>query len=141
MVIKKKSVIRIIFIIAVLCLVAFTFFSNISVNDNQIKGSGIFSFKIEIDDITSIEIIENDLNVGMKIFGAGLGNILKGLFDVEYYGKTTLYINKKNLDYYILIKTDENKVYILNENSKEKTKQLYNEIYDLVKGLENYKTN
>jgi len=139
--IKKKKVIRFIVIIGVFVLVAFTFISNISVNSDNIKGSGIFSFKIDLDQIKSLEIIEDEINVGMKIFGAGLGNTLKGIFDVEYYGKTTLYINKKSLDYYIFIKTEENKVYMLNESTKEETKELYNKIYDEVIDLESYKSN
>ncbi|MGM0640533.1 MAG: PH domain-containing protein [Thermotogota bacterium] len=136
--IKRKKFIRFIVMVGVLGLVFFTFVSKISVNNNYIKGYGIFSFKIEIENIKSLKIIEEDINIGMKIFGAGLGNTLKGIFDIEYYGKTTLYINKKSLDHFIRIITKDNKVYLINEHTAEKTKKLYNIIYDEVINLESY---
>lgn len=136
---KKKLIVRITVITIVLVLVLFTFVSNIKVNSEEIKGSGIFSFKVNINNIDSIKIIEHDLNIGMKIFGAGLGNTFKGVFNTSEYGKSTLYINKKSLDYYIYIKDNDEKTYIINENSIEKTKNVYNKIYDYMNNLEDYK--
>ena len=140
----KKSKLSLIISAIVLIFLAFLTMNvlnaNVSIDNEKIKASGFFGFSLNLNEVKNIEIIEN-VDIVIKLNGAGIGKTHKGLYRIREYGNAKLYINNKDLKYNILITSKEDKIFIINLKDKEETKELYNKIYDEVIDLESYKSN
>lgn len=104
---------------------------DVTVTGEKIKASGMFGFSLKTSNIKTVEIIEN-VDIIIKLNGAGIGNTHKGLYRIREYGNAKLYINNDNIKYNILITSKDDDYFILNLKNKEDTENLYNELKSLV---------
>ncbi|WP_099202988.1 PH domain-containing protein [Miniphocaeibacter massiliensis] len=93
--------------------------------------AGEFDSKIDLNDVKNIELKEfEEFPDATRSIGAASNKKSYGKWRVEGYGKVNLYKNN-DVDLYIIIKTKD-KTYILNDNTKDSTKKLYDDILNTI---------
>ncbi|MBS4201810.1 DUF3784 domain-containing protein [Bacillus sp. FJAT-49732] len=109
--------------------------NEVTVNQENFKISGMYGVEWTIEDITSVELLEELPEVIMKSNGFAASGQLKGRFQLEEpYGSGLLFVNGKNKPYlYVTTKKD---YLILNRKNSEDTKNIYE---SLLKVWENNK--
>ena len=129
---SKWSLIVIAVVLVILGIMTVNVLSeDVVLTGEKLKASGMFGFSLNINKIKSIEIIDN-VDIIIKLNGAGIGNTHKGLYRIREYGNAKLYINNDNIKYNIIITSKDNDYFILNLKNKEDTEKLYNELKILI---------
>lgn len=129
---KLSALITIVVIIFLIFLTLNVINEDVKIESQTIKASGLFGFTLKTHNIENIRLIDN-LDIVMKLNGAGIGNTHKGLYKVKEYGNVKLYINNDKIKYNILITTKDNNYYIINLKTKEDTENLYKELSNITK--------
>lgn len=96
------------------------------ISNNSLNIGGIYGETIAYKDINNISLIESLPKIKLRTNGSAIGDTLKGYFDIEELGNVKLFVNKAQPPF-ILIKT-EKRIVILNDESAEKTKKLFERI-------------
>jgi len=110
----------------------FLMFSNtkkesvITLTDNELVIEGQYARTYDLNDLVSVEKSDSIPTVKSKLNGAGVGEIKKGLFDVETFGETYMYVHKTAGPYIIIMTTE--KPLIINFYEDEDTEALYNQL-------------
>jgi hypothetical protein len=129
---SKWSLIIVAVIIVVLVIMTVNVLSeDVVITEEKLKASGMFGFSIKTNEIKNVEIIEN-VDIIIKLNGAGIGNTHKGLYRIREYGNAKLFINNDDINYNILITSKDNDYFILNLKNKEDTEKFYNELKILI---------
>ncbi|MGM0640534.1 MAG: PH domain-containing protein [Thermotogota bacterium] len=134
--IKKNNNTKVSLIISGIVLIFLAFLTmnvlnaNVSIENDKIKASGLFGFSLAFEEIKNVEIIEN-VDIIIKLNGAGIGKTHKGVYRIREYGNAKLYINNKDLKYNILITSNEDKYFILNLDTLEETENIFKELSSL----------
>jgi hypothetical protein len=100
--------------------------AEVLIKENRIEIKGQFGTAINIKDITGIELIDTIPAVGFKVYGAGLGEIKKGDFNVEGLGTCRLFIHSKEGPFIYIIA--DNKYTIMNFKDASNTASLHGEL-------------
>lgn len=100
--------------------------SNVTIEGDSVKVSGIFGRRVPIADIEDIRIVDTLPVVTMRTNGAGIGSVLKGRFKLVGASRAYLYLYKSGGPY-ILIETLDYPVYL---NFRD-DKTLYSVMTDL----------
>jgi hypothetical protein len=101
-----------------------------SVGNGNFTISTEFGETVKLSDIKSVQL-KNDLPaIGTKLNGLGIGTILKGKFSSKI-GGVTLYVDTAKSPYIYITTTTE--MIILNDQTKDKTQSLYEELNSDIK--------
>ena len=98
------------------------------IESDKIIISGQYKRSIVNSDIKEISLEDKMPKVLRKVNGFDFGDALRGSFDLEGIGISSIYVHE-NQPPFIIIKT-EDRTYIINYKDPEKTKDLYEEIKD-----------
>lgn len=98
------------------------------IESDKIIISGQYKRSIDNSDIKQISLEDNMPKVIRKVNGFDFGYTLRGSFDLEGIGLSSIYV-QENQSPFIFIYTDD-RTYIINYKDPEKTKALYEEIKD-----------
>jgi hypothetical protein len=101
-----------------------------SVKNGAFEISTMFGETINLSDINSVQLKSELPAISERINGAAIGAVLKGEFSSNV-GNVMLFIDS-SIDSYIYINTNKGLV-ILNDQSVNKTQDLYNELLDAKK--------
>ncbi|MHB1314348.1 MAG: hypothetical protein ACYCX2_02545 [Christensenellales bacterium] len=91
--------------------------------------TGQYGKTYNIADISEVRLYDTIGAIGRKVDGAGLGDIKKGIFEVEGMGSCRLFLHAAGGPY-LVVGTDGGYV-ILNYKDVEKTKNIYEELIAL----------
>ena len=98
--------------------------------DNSVKiNAPLYGIEFNVEDIEKVEIVDK-LKVKLRINGIGMDEYSVGNFNVEGYGKCKLYIYN-DVKPYILIKSNDEIIFINGENEEEKLRY-YNEFIAVI---------
>ena len=95
-------------------------------NDQGIEIKGMYGDFYDWDSLEKVELKEELPTITLRNNGSSLAGHLKGRFKTKEYGNVTLFV-EKNVATYIYI-TRNSKLTIINLNTQEETKKLYQEI-------------
>lgn len=87
---------------------------------------GMFGGTYGFDKVTAIEMKDTIPAVGKKINGSGLGEVMKGSFEVEGLGECKLYVLSKSGPFLYVLADGE--YVIMNYKDKANTEMLYNNL-------------
>lgn len=98
--------------------------SRVNITDNKLEIKGMYGKTWELENIESIELVENNPTM-TKVNGAAFSKVKKGIFNVKELGTSDVYIHAKGKT--IVIMTTDRPI-IINFRSEEKTVDLYNQL-------------
>jgi hypothetical protein len=102
--------------------------AEVVISDGMIEIKGQYGTSYEISEINEIRLVDSMPKIGMKVNGAGLGEIKKGNFKVDGLGKCKLYIQKVNQGPYIYIDAKGKQDAFLNFTDPTKTQAVYDQL-------------
>lgn len=102
------------------------FSTNISLENDTFKISGIYKTKIAVSSIERIELIEKLPKITLKTNGFNFGEVLKGNFKTEEFGVVKLYVEYLKGPFLEIVHADGKRVYI--NLKKIKSKDLFDEL-------------
>ena len=102
--------------------------TKITVGEETIKISGMYGREIPIDDIVSVDLLDEMPPIAMRTNGSNTGNRLKGHFRFSNGESCMLFIHKKAP--YIQLRTTTD-LYYLNLSDKERTIELFETLKNL----------
>lgn len=103
------------------------------IQGNQIVFKGQYGVTDNLKEITDIQLKNDIPAIGMKVNGAGLGEIMKGDFEVEGLGTCRLFVHSEKGPFiYMMV---DGKYTIINFKDSAKTMAIYEE---LKKAIESY---
>ena len=102
---------------------------NVEISSDKIMISGLYKRTIEVSNIKEITLEDTIPRVLNKTNGFDFGYTLRGNFELEGVGITSIYI-QENQSPYIVIETDK-RLIIINYKDPERTRSLYNEVKDI----------
>lgn len=100
--------------------------TEVSIQGNQIVFKGQYGVTDNLKEITDIQLKNDIPAIGMKVNGAGLGEIMKGDFEVEGLGTCRLFVHSEKGPYiYMMV---DGKYTIINFKDSAKTMAIYEEL-------------
>lgn len=128
---KKWNTAFLLVIFAVVIFVLVSGHIKASVKDGKvwIEGSYWPDYQVKLQDIKSVSYSE-DFEPGRRVGGFGSWRLLQGSFRNKEFGNYTLYAYAGR-DSYVILETETGWI-VINVGSKEKTKELYEEILQAV---------
>lgn len=99
--------------------------------DDTIRFSGMYGFEISIGDIENIELSDKLPTIKIRTNGFSFGNVKKGFFNLDKYGKSRLLIHSDLAPYLILSKNNGNKI-IINFKDRIETEKTYDKIKTMI---------
>ncbi len=107
--------------------------TEVIIQGNQIVFKGQYGVTDNLKEITDVQLKTNIPAIGMKVNGAGLGEIMKGDFEVEGLGTCRLFVHSEKGPFiYIMV---DGKYTIINFKDSNETMAIYEE---LKKAIESY---
>jgi len=98
--------------------------------NDTIRFSGMYGFEISIDEIENVELTDELPTIKIRTNGFSFGNIKKGYFNLDEFGKSRLLIHSDLAPYLILTKNNGDKI-IINFKEKIETEKIYEKIKTL----------
>ncbi len=99
--------------------------------DDTIRFSGMYGFEISISDIENIELSDKLPTIKIRTNGFSFGNVKKGFFNLDKYGKSRLLIHSDLAPYLILSKNNGDKI-IINFKDRIETEKTYDKIKTMI---------
>lgn len=87
-------------------------------------------YKINLDDIESVEIITGPLKNCFKLYGIGMDNLYKGYFRIRDYGRCNICLNP-HLKTFLFIKTYDDDKFLFTGSKDEDTYYVYDKLKEL----------
>ena len=87
----------------------------------------MYGFEISIGEIENVELSDKLPTIKLRTNGFSLGNIKKGFFNLDKFGKSRLLIHSDLAPYLILTKNNKDKI-IINFKDKIETEKTYEKI-------------
>ena len=133
-----------IYILILIFLIVATVFAIVNSGDNTvlevgessltIKGAGSTSYKIDYQDIQSVELVYSP-DYGTSIDGGKYQKFVYGIWNNESWGEYSMYVNSK-IDVCIVI-TEIEGVYVFNYINEQTTKDFYLSFLEYLEGKKN----
>jgi len=115
----------------VIGLITYGFIPSKTIYGNDtIRFSGMYGFEISIDEIENVELTDELPTIKIRTNGFSFGNIKKGYFNLDEFGKSRLLIHSDLAPYLILTKNNGDKI-IINFKEKIETEKIYEKIKTL----------
>lgn len=112
----------------VIGLITYRFIPSKTIYGNDtIRFSGMYGFEISIGEIENVELSNELPTIKMRTNGFSFGNIKKGFFNLDKFGKSRLLIHSDLAPYLILTKNNGDKI-IINFKEKNETEKMYEKI-------------
>lgn len=105
--------------------------NKLSIEGNTIEIKGLYSKSIEFDSIQDLTLLENIPVFSRRTNGSSVNEIKKGYFTLEDGSAVFVYIEKYETPPFIEF-TSNDKQIIINLESSDKTRNLYDEIKEKV---------
>ena len=99
--------------------------------DDTIRFSGMYGFEISISDIENIELSDKLPTIKIRTNGFSFGNVKKGFFNLDKYGKSRLLIHSDLAPYLILSKNNGDKI-IINFKDRIETEKTCDKIKTMI---------
>jgi hypothetical protein len=100
--------------------------------DDSVEFTGMYGISYAYADIKGVSLEDSIPAVGKKLDGSGLGDVMKGDWDVEGMGKCRLFVMSKTGPYIVM---DTSGGYaIISYKDPEKTKALYESLSEKLSG-------
>ncbi|MGY6520346.1 MAG: hypothetical protein ACXIUD_01365 [Mongoliitalea sp.] len=99
---------------------------------NQLKFTGVFGTEVQMENLKSIELIDQVPPINHRTNGVAVGPLKKGLFIMEGFGSTRLLIHSSQGPFLKITPIDGDAL-ILNYSKKERTELIYTAIQALRK--------
>ena len=99
--------------------------------DDTIRFSGMYGFEISISDIENIELSDKLPTIKIRTNGFSFGNVKKGFFNLDKYGKSRLLIHSDLAPYLILSKNNGDKI-IINFQDRIETEKTCDKIKTMI---------
>lgn len=136
----KSSIIGIVILLGVVAASVFMFVNGtlketeVIIQDNQIIFKGQYGVTDGLKEVTDVQLKNDIPAIGMKVNGAGLGEIMKGDFKVEGLGTCRLFVHSEKGPFiYMMV---DGKYTIINFKDSAKTKAMYDEINNAIESCE-----
>lgn len=115
----------------VIGLITYGFIPSKTIYGNDtIRFSGMYGFEISIGEIENFELTDEFPTIKIRTNGFSFGNIKKGFFNLDKFGKSRLLIHSDLAPYLILTKNNGDKI-IINFKEKIETEKMYEKIKTL----------
>ncbi|MGE4589380.1 MAG: DUF3784 domain-containing protein [Acidaminococcaceae bacterium] len=112
----------------VIGLITYGFIPSKTIYGNDtIRFSGMYGFEISIGEIENVELTDEFPTIKIRTNGFSFGNIKKGFFNLDKFGKSRLLIHSDLAPYLILTKNNGDKI-IINFKEKLETEKMYEKI-------------
>lgn len=105
--------------------------SKILYRKDAIQFSGMYGFEISIGEIENIELTDELPTIKIRTNGFSFGNIKKGFFKLDKFGKSRLLVHSDLAPFLIMTKNNGDKI-IINFKDKIETEKVYNKIIILI---------
>ena len=100
----------------------------LTVNETELRTkSGMFHYEIALDDIKDTKLLEELPSSLVRKMGTGTDKLLEGRFSSEQYPAMTL-LADPTVSPYIIIETEDGKIYMFNSRDPQATKDIYNQL-------------
>lgn len=100
-------------------------------SNDKIRFSGMYGFEISIGEIENVELSNELPTIKMRTNGFSFGNIKKGVFNLDKFGKSRLLIHSDLFPYLIMTKNNGDKI-IINFKDKIETEKTFNKIKTMI---------
>lgn len=97
------------------------------INKESIKFTGMYGFEMKIQEVESIELVNEIPSVKIRTNGFSLGSVNKGTFKLKDWGKCKLLLHAKNHPFLIINNKNGEKI-IINDKNPTTTKENYHKI-------------
>jgi hypothetical protein len=97
--------------------------AEVILKDQTVEITGQYGKVYNLSDISEVRLADTIPAIGRKANGAGLGDIKKGIWEVEGMGQCRLFIEAAGGPYILLTTSQEN--VIINFKDAQKTQDLY----------------
>lgn len=94
--------------------------------EEKIEFTGSYGFELRISEIESVELADKIPAIEIRSNGVSIGNVHKGTFRLESWGRCRLLLNSKQPPFLIITKTDGGKI-IFNSKDRSLTETVYNQ--------------
>lgn len=101
-------------------------------NNDTIRFSGMYGFEVNIGEIDNVELSEKLPAIKMRTNGFSFGNIKKGFFDLDKYGKSRLLIHS-DIAPYLILSRDNGDIIIINFKDRIETERTYDKIKTIIR--------
>ncbi len=101
--------------------------TQVAITESHITFTGKYGIELDRDQIREVELCDSIPRIKIRVNGIGLGNILKGEFNLEELGRCRLFLNLPHTPY-LYIELENNKKIIFNSKEPGYTERLYNQI-------------
>lgn len=101
--------------------------SKVVISKDLIKLTGMYGFEMSTSEINNVELMDRIPTIKMRTNGFSLGNIHKGTFILDEFGKCRLLLHSSNPPYLIMSRTDGNKI-IINFRNIAETQKIFKNI-------------
>ena len=101
--------------------------TRVEFSDGSITFTGQYGITIQTDQIEKVELLDNIPYVKVRTNGIGLGNILKGHFILNEFGKCHLFLRLQNPPF-LYIELSSGKKILFNSTDSTYTKEVYKHI-------------
>ncbi|MCH7409481.1 DUF3784 domain-containing protein [Belliella sp. DSM 111904] len=101
--------------------------SKYELNNKRLKFSGAYGFELKTEEIESVALLVEAPIIKARTNGLGIGQVKKGFFNVDGFGKTRLLIHAGRGPY-LKITTIDKETIIINFKEKEKTTHIYHAV-------------
>lgn len=98
---------------------------DVIVKDEVFEVTGLFGEVWQLEEVETVQLMEDMPEVTWKINGFGLSTMAKGHFKVKGYGKSLLFIHKEAP--YVYIRVNDQHIF-LNDGNPGETKDWYDEL-------------
>lgn len=105
--------------------------SKLTYNNDTIRFSGMYGFELSIGEIDNVELSDKLPTIKIRTNGFSFGNIKKGFFNLDKYGKSRLLIHSDLAPYLILSKDNGDKI-IINFKDRIETENTYDKIKTMI---------
>ncbi|MGB4204083.1 MAG: DUF3784 domain-containing protein [Bacteroidales bacterium] len=119
-------------ILFVVGLITYAFIpSKVSYDNDAVRFSGMYGFKVNISEIETVELTDELPSVRMRVNGFSLGSVNKGFFNVDDYGRSRLILHSARPPFLIL-KKNNGDIAIINFSDRANTENTYNRLNKLL---------
>lgn len=105
--------------------------SKVDISNNMIKLSGMYGFEMNVSELDNVELSDLIPDIKTRTNGFSSGDVKKGFFNLDKFGKTRLLISSNKSPYVIMTKNNKDKI-IVNFKDKSETEKLFKEIRTLI---------
>lgn len=99
----------------------------VDVNKSHLKINGMYGVSLYFEGMKSVELTDTMPHIALRVNGFSLGTINKGIFNIESFGRSRLYLTSLNPPLMVITNHKDEKIFI-NLSDPELTQEKYLEL-------------